>query len=113
MKAVNLPFYKTRLNGLAKELFLEHGWRQPEGFRDQAKRNPLNFTLQEWQQAKRGNEDARDLKFRLRECWTVSDNRAAFEYALEDQGFVLAKGDRRGFVAVDMYGEVYSLLQRF
>ncbi|TRW95221.1 relaxase [Paracoccus sp. M683] len=109
MKAVNLPFFKNRLNGLAKELFLEYGWRLPDGFRDHLRRNPLNFTLQEWQQAQRGNEDARDLKLRLRECWSVSDNRAAFEHALEDQGFVLAKGDRRGFVAVDMRGEVYSL----
>jgi relaxase-like protein len=30
MKAVNLPFFKTRLRDLSKELFLEHGWELPE-----------------------------------------------------------------------------------
>ncbi|TRW96281.1 relaxase [Paracoccus sp. M683] len=109
MKAVNLSFYKKKLNRVSKELFLEHGWRLPEGYRDKTSRNPLNFTLAEWQQARRAKEDAGDLKLRLKECWSVSDNRAAFEHALEDQGFVLARGDRRGFVAVDTKGEVYSL----
>ena len=109
MKAVNLSFYKNKLNRLSRELFLEHGWRLPEGYRDKANRNPLNFTLAEWQQARRAKEDAGDLKLRLKECWSISDNRTAFERALEDQGFMLAKGDRRGFVAVDTQGEVYSL----
>lgn len=109
MKAINLPFYKTKLNGLAKELYLDHGWRLPEGLRDRNKRNPLNFTQSQWQQAKRAKQDASALKLVFRECWSVSDNRASFARALEEQGFLLARGDRRGFVAVDHRGEVYSL----
>ena len=31
MKAINMPFYKTRLQELSKELYLEHGWELPEG----------------------------------------------------------------------------------
>jgi hypothetical protein len=109
MKAINLPFYKRKLNGLAKELYLEHGWRLPDGFRDRANRNPLNFSQSEWQQAKRVQADAVTLKMTFQECLSVSDNRAAFEQALTEKGFVLARGDRRGFVAVDYRGETYSL----
>lgn len=37
------------------------------------------------------------------------DNRPSFEQALQNYGLYLAKGDRRGYVAVDYRGEVYSL----
>ena len=42
-------------------------------------------------------------------CWAVSDNRLSFEQALQGYGLYLAKGDRRGYVAIDYRGEVYSL----
>ncbi len=45
----------------------------------------------------------------FRQCWEASDNRASFEHGLKERGFWLARGDRRGFVAVDYLGEVYSL----
>lgn len=109
MKAINLPFYKRKLNDVAKALFLEHGWRLPDGFRDRANRNPLNFSQEEWQQAKRTGDDPQALKMTLQECWSVSDNRVAFERALAEKGFLLARGDRRGFVAIDFRGETYSL----
>src|SRR5579862_4594172 len=38
-----------------------------------------------------------------------SDNAQAFKNALEAAGYVLAKGDKRGFVLVDSEGEVFSL----
>jgi len=109
MKAINLPHYKLKLKTISRELFLEHNWRLPDGLRDRKNRNPLNFSLAEWQQAKRAKQDPRRLKVMFKECWAVSDNRVAFERALEEKGYYLAKGDRRGFVAVDYRGEVYSL----
>jgi len=45
----------------------------------------------------------------FQECWAVSDSKKAFSQALEENGFYLARGDRRGFVAVDYRGEVFSL----
>jgi len=42
-------------------------------------------------------------------CWAVSDSRAAFEQALRERGLILAKGDRRGHVAVTHEGEVLSV----
>lgn len=109
MKAINLPFYKDKLTKISKELFLEQGWRLPDGLRDKEQRDPTTFSREEWQQAKRTKQDPRALKALLQECWAVSDTRAAFAHALEERGFYLAKGDRRGFVAVDFRGEVYVL----
>lgn len=109
MTAINLSFYKNRLCELSKELYLEHGWDLPDGHKNKTLRNPLNFTLAQWQQAKRLNEDPKQIKLTLKECWITSDSRKAFETALDQHGFTLAKGDRRGFVAVDWRGEVFSL----
>ena len=109
MKAVPLPFYGKRLNALAKDLFLEHGWDLPEGFRDRACRDPRTFTLGDWQQAKRAEKDPRDVKRVFQEAWAVSDTGAAFAHALEEKGYFLARGDRRGFVALDVEGEVYAV----
>ncbi len=109
MTAINLPYYKNRLNTLSKELYLEHGWELPEGHKNKNLRNPLNFTLAQWQQAKRLNEDPKAIKYALMECWQTSDGKQAFETALDQNGFALARGDRRGFVAVDWRGEVFSL----
>lgn len=45
----------------------------------------------------------------MQECWQRSDNRASFESALQDRGFFLAKGDKRGFVLLDHRGDIWSL----
>ncbi len=109
MKAIKLPYYKQRLNDVAKELYLEHNWDLPKGFISPSLRDPRNFTLAEWQQAKRHNLDAREIRRCLQNCWKASDNRKTFTNALSEKGFFLAKGDRRGFVAVSWLGEIYSL----
>ncbi|WP_298921280.1 relaxase/mobilization nuclease domain-containing protein [uncultured Roseobacter sp.] len=109
MKAINLPFYHNRLTELSKDLFLHHGWRLPEGLQDRENRNPTNFDLSEWQQAKRAGKDARAIKRVFQEAWQVSDNAAAFAHALEEKGYFLARGDRRGHVALDAQGEIYAV----
>lgn len=109
MRAINLPHYKAKLRDVSRSLYLEHGWDLPRGLQDRSLRDPLNFTREEWQQAKRAGLDPRELKAVFAHCWKQSDNRASFERALKERGFWLAKGDRRGFVAVDYRGEVYSL----
>lgn len=81
----------------------------PRGLQDRRLRDPLNFSREEWQQAKRVGLDPREIKSVFRQSWEASDNRASFEQALKERGFWLARGDRRGFVAVDYLGEVYSL----
>lgn len=109
MRAINLPHYKMKLRDISRRLFLGHGWDIPRGLQDRRLRDPLNFTQEEWQQARRIGLDPREIKTVLQQCWKQSDNRASFEQALKERGFWLARGDRRGFVAVDYRGEVYSL----
>lgn len=109
MTARPMSFFKNRLTELSRSLYLEHGWKMPDGIRDSAKRDPTNFTLAEWQQAKRQGADPRWLKQSIQECWAMSDDRKALGRSLEERGFFLAKGDKRGFVVLDHQGEVYSL----
>ncbi|WCN09994.1 relaxase/mobilization nuclease domain-containing protein [Marinomonas mediterranea] len=109
MKAIKLPYFKTKLNGIAKELYLEHDWELPQGFQSPALSDPRNFTLEEWQQAKRHDFDPREIKQRLQRCWKGSEDKDGFQKALTKSGFFLAKGDRRGYVTLDWNGEVYSL----
>ncbi len=111
MTAINLPFYKTRLTAISKALFLHYGWHLPQGFADTAQRNPLNMSREEWQQAKRTLHDPIALKRIYVQAWQEckDKNRASFELALREAGLFLARGDRRGYVAVDVHGNIYSL----
>lgn len=109
MTARQMSFFKKKLVSLSRDLYLEHGWKMPRGLENTAERNPTNFSLAEWQQAKRQNIDPRWLKQTLQECWKQSDNLSAFRQSLQDRGFFLARGDKRGFVVLDHGGEVWSL----
>lgn len=109
MKAVHMSSDRRKLQAVSRELFLEHGWKLPRGHMNPLERDPRNFSLAEWQQAKRAKKDPKALKAMFQECWAQSDSRASFAHALKDRGYILAKGDRRGFVAVDYKGEVYPV----
>ncbi len=109
MTARRMSFHKMKLQEVSRELYREHGWRMPEGLADRSRSDPRNYSLAEWQQAKRVGKDARAIKEAFRDAWAISDNRASFEHALKERGYWLARGDRRGFVALDYHGEVYSV----
>ncbi|GFO83117.1 MAG: hypothetical protein A49_27440 [Methyloceanibacter sp.] len=109
MTAKNLSHFKLKLRDLSRELYIENGWKLPRGLMNSREADPRNFTLAEWQQAKRMGRDARDLKALMQECWAASDSRASFAQALKARGITLAKGDRRGFVAVTHEGEALSV----
>ena len=109
MTARPLPFFKRKLMAVSRNLYLEHGWQMPRGIANAVERNPTNFSLAEWQQAKRQGVDPRLIKQSAQECWKLADNRKAFARALEERGLWLAKGDKRSFVILDHQGEVYAL----
>ncbi|SNZ07408.1 hypothetical protein SAMN06265368_0927 [Cohaesibacter gelatinilyticus] len=109
LKAINLPHYKNKLRDLSRDLFLDHGWDLPNGLKTYGGKSPLNFTLEEWQQAKRQNIDPREIKQAFQQAWERSDSLVGLVNALEDRGYFLARGDRRGFVAIDVDGNVYAL----
>ena len=109
MTAKQMSFYKMKLRDVSKSLFLEHGWKMPEGLADSKNRDPRNFTLQDWIQAKGTKQDPRDIKEALQDAWQVSDNLSAYQNALAERGYKLARGDRRGYVALDYEGNVYAV----
>lgn len=109
MKAVQLSFTKRKMQDLSRELYREHGWAMPRGFERTEFRDPSNYSLAEWQQAKRADKDPAKLKAMFQDTWAMSDSQPAFEHALKERGFHLARGDRRGHVAVDYKGEVYPI----
>lgn len=109
MRAINLSFYKKKLNEVSRQLFINNGWELPNGFKRAGERSPLNFTLAEWQQAKRAGKDAAKIKAAFQECWNTAGDRSSLKSSLEERGYFLARGDRRGYVAVDHQGEVYAL----
>lgn len=109
LKAVNLPFFKTRLAELSKDLYIEHDWEVPAGHKEKGQSNPLNFELAEWQQSKRLGLDPRALKQIFQDAWKHSTDLKSFKAALSEHGFYLARGDRRGFVAVDIHNKVFSV----
>ncbi|MFN7400002.1 MAG: relaxase, partial [Sandaracinobacter sp.] len=72
-------------------------------------RDARNFSLDEWQQAKRAGVDPRELKSAILDCWQQADNAKSFAAALEERGLFLARGDQRSFVAVTIDGDVHSI----
>ena len=109
MTAKRMSFFKTKLTEVSRELYLEHDWKMPNGLAEPSKRDPRNFTLAQWQQAKRAGHDPRVFKQAIQDAWAISDSKGAFEHALNERGLWLAKGDRRGHVVIDHQGEVYGL----
>ncbi|APG48493.1 hypothetical protein [Phaeobacter porticola] len=67
------------------------------------------MSREEWQQSKRAKQDPRLVKAMFRDCWRSSDSEKALKEALAERGYTLARGDRRGVVAVDFRGEVFAL----
>jgi hypothetical protein len=81
----------------------------PKGFANPRLRDARNFSLDEWQQAKRAGVDPRELKSAILDCWQQADNAKSFAAALEERGLFLAQGDQRSFVAVTIDGDVHSI----
>lgn len=109
LKARQLSHFKRKLTDISRELYLKHDWDMPRGLINSAERDRTNFTLEEWQRAKRADSDPREIKAIVQDCWSLSDSRASFEHALHERGFWLARGDRRSFVVLDYSGQVWSV----
>lgn len=66
----------------------------------------------EWQQAERTGVSPAERKAQITTLKQASDSPQAFMAALGEEGYILARGDRRDFVIVDQAGEVYSLARQ-
>lgn len=109
LTAVRMSHFKRKLMEVSHVLYLKHGWKLPKGMEKGQPRSPLQLTRQEYRQAVRLAEDGEALKSMFKSAWERSDSKETFVRALQEQGMLLAKGDRRGYVALDIKGGIYSL----
>lgn len=109
MKAKNLSHYKLKCQDISRTLYLEHDWKMPRGLARKGYSDPRNFTLAEWQQSKKSKRNPRDIKTEIQDAYAISGDTPSFANALSDRGYILAKGDRRGHVAVSHDGQVFSI----
>jgi hypothetical protein len=97
---------------VARALELEFGHGRVQGAhheRDGIERPSRRPSLAETRQAERSSVTPEDAKARLRELWSMADTGHAFAAALDDAGWILARGDKRGFVALDPMGEARAV----
>jgi hypothetical protein len=66
----------------------------------------------ELRQEERTGIKGSQVKGEVTAAFRASDSAEAFKAALEDKGYLLAKGDRRDFVIVDRAGGIHSLARR-
>ncbi|MCC7038001.1 MAG: hypothetical protein IT560_11950 [Alphaproteobacteria bacterium] len=108
---VNIPHWKFKLMDISRALFLKYGWKMPEGMKKGKGRgkDPFSYRREEYRQAVRRAEDPVALKILFKRAWETTDSKATFARFLSENGFFLAQGERRGYVALDLAGKVYSL----
>lgn len=100
---------------VARELEREFGHERVQGAhaeRGGQKRPARTPSHPEMQQAERTGLTPQEAKARVTELWNRADSGKAFAAALEAEGWVLARGDKRDFVILDRAGETHSLAKR-
>ncbi len=110
LTAKHLPFYKLRLKNISRELELHFGLEPVTNHRpDRIRFAP---TRAEEEQSRRLGFDIHEIRNTIRQCWDRSDCGSSFQAALEEQGLILAQGDRRSFVVIDREGGMHALGKR-
>jgi hypothetical protein len=115
LRAVHISHDRMKLRTLARELAREFGLPLPEGLaRDLRDQNgpKRDITLAEKRQAELTGITPEERRAVITAAFRASDTAEAFRAALAQHGYVLAQGDRRGFVVVDRFGDVHSLARQ-
>lgn len=75
---------------------------------------PERDRFKEWEtfRAQESGISPAEMKAEITALWQQSDGGRAFQAAIEEKGYLLAKGDRRDFVLIDPEGDVHSLARR-
>jgi hypothetical protein len=111
MKAIDPGLYKNQLKELCRDLEHELGLTKVSNERPEDQKT-LAPGRNETEQARRAGTDLKAIRESIRECWDRSDNGQSFAAALDEKGFILARGDKRDFVVVDHAGGVHALGKR-
>lgn len=112
-KAVNLAFFKDKLMTVTREFARDNGLQLPQGYYTHEDRQwRKNRQLDRYESIKQketgiGHEERMAA---ITEAWRSSDTGAAFVHALEERGYMLARGRNESrLVLVDIYGHTHAL----
>ena len=97
---------------LARQMEQDWGLQQVSSRKRDRARDYSQAGQKETEQARRTGENVHDIREHVRWLWEQSPNGLAFAAALEEEGYQLAKGDRRAYVVLDPHGSPYSLGSR-
>jgi len=100
---------------VARDLERRFGHEHVQGAhheRDGIKRPARTPSRAELRQEERTGIKGKDVRAEITVLFRASDTAAAFKSALENRGYILAKGDKRDFVVVDRAGGIHSLARR-
>lgn len=114
MKAVPMNHDHRRLMDMSCKLARQYGLKLPPGLeaweaKQKFKKDTLEPSLAEAAQEKDTGVSAEERRAAITAAFEQSDNGDAFRAALEARGYILARGDQRGFVVIDKDGNVLSL----
>jgi hypothetical protein len=114
MKAIHMAHDRRKLMDLACELARKFDLELPPGLKAwEEKRkfdkDALDPTLGEKAQEEATGISPEQRRAEITACYEQADNAQGFINALEQKGYMLARGDRRGFVVVDRFGAPHSL----
>ncbi|MGH6879012.1 MAG: relaxase/mobilization nuclease domain-containing protein [Rhizomicrobium sp.] len=114
MKAVQLSHDRQKLRAVAQEYARDHNLTLPPGMRndrgkDRFPDHAKTENLAEKQQEERTGTSKKQRMEEIAKAWRENPDGRSFVKALEAGGYFLARGDKRSYVVVDLYGEVHSL----
>lgn len=116
MKAVKVPYDFARHQAVARQLEQEFGLRPGRSVLgpEAEKGNRPERRPKAWEtfRGQKSGVSVKDLKEEITRLWRETDSAEAFTAALEERGYILARGDSRAWCIVDRKGDIHSLARR-
>jgi hypothetical protein len=115
MRSVSDSHNYRKHEEVARDLERRFGHDRVQGAhheRDGVERPDRTPSRAELRQEERTGITGKQVKEEVHAAFQASDSPEAFRAALEQRGYILAKGDRRDFVIVDPAGGIHSLARR-
>jgi hypothetical protein len=116
-RAVNLAHDRMKLRSVAQEFAMAHDRKLPPGL--QKDRGPQRHDartghadLHEKQQEERTGITKPERMAALTKAWQTTATGKDFADAIQNAGYVLARGDKRSYVVIDRAGEIHALARQ-
>lgn len=117
LKAVQLSHDHQKLRTLTRDFAKEHGLTLPPGMEEDKgksrfdQRKDLENLAEKQQEERTGINKAERLEA-ITAAWNESKDAETFSEKLAERGYFLARGDKRAYVVVDLFGEIHSLTRQ-